>query len=196
MLLVHEKKLAANTRLRLPLASSVLRAGGVIAYPTEAVWGLGCDPFDQDAVVRLLQLKQRDWRKGLIVVASCMEQLAPFLRGLDEKYLAILRSSWPGPNTWLVPNNCVAPVWITGGRDTLAVRVSAHPIVAALCERFGGPIVSTSANPAGKKPAHRQWDVMRYFGNRLDVVVPGALGGAQKPTQIRNVISGDICRLG
>lgn len=194
-MLLPDQLLAANTRFRIPLAINALYTGGIIAYPTEAVWGVGCDPFDGDAVLQLLQIKQRDWRKGVILVAADMAQLQPYLHGLDNNHLQTLRVSWPGPNTWLVPDNGTAPDWITGGRDTLALRVSAHPVVAALCRQFGAPIVSTSANPAGKSPARSLLDVRRYFGNRLDVVVPGALGGLQKPTQIRNVISGEICRM-
>jgi L-threonylcarbamoyladenylate synthase len=190
-----DQHLAANTIFRIPLAVNALRAEGVIAYPTEAVWGVGCDPFCETAVEQLLQMKQRDWRKGVILVAANMEQFEMYLHGMDEKTLQTLRASWPGPNTWLVPNNGAAPDWITGGRDTLALRVTAHPVVTALCKRFGGALVSTSANPAGKSPARSLLDVRRYFGNQLDAVVPGALGGLKNPTQILNVISGEICRI-
>ncbi|HNI38217.1 MAG TPA: Sua5/YciO/YrdC/YwlC family protein, partial [Pseudomonadales bacterium] len=92
-----------------------MRSGGVIAYPTEAVWGLGCDPHHEEAVTQLLALKQRNWRKGVILIAADVAQLAPYLRGLPEEKLAVLHASWPGPNTWLVPNNGAAPAWITGG---------------------------------------------------------------------------------
>lgn len=187
--------LAPNTIVRLPVAVHALRGGGVIACPTEAVWGVSCDPHNEETVQQLLALKQRDWRKGVILVAANITQLAPYLRGLDDDKIATLRDSWPGPNTWLVPDNGAAPHWITGGRPTLAVRVSAHPLVQALCRQFGGPLVSTSANPAGKPPARNIHDVHRYFGNRLDAVVPGALGGLQNPTQIRDVMTGEICRL-
>jgi len=190
-----DQHLAINTLFRIPFAVNALHAEGVIAYPTEAVWGVGCDPFCETAVEQLLQMKQRDWRKGVILVAANIEQFEMYLHGLDEKYVQILHASWPGPNTWLVPNNGAAPDWITGGRDTLALRVTAHPVVAALCEKFGGAIVSTSANPAGKSPARSLFDVRRYFGDQLDAIVPGALGGLKNPTQIRDVISGDICRM-
>ncbi len=188
--------LATNTQFRIPFAVNALRSGGVIAYPTEAVWGLGCDPFNQSAVLDLLQMKQRDWRKGVILVAADIAQLAPYLHGIDDNILQTLYASWPGPNTWLVPDNGAAPDWITGGRDTLAVRVSAHPVVATLCERFGAPIVSTSANPAGKPPARKLFDVQKYFGSHVDTVVPGHLGNLQNPTQIRDAITGEICRVG
>lgn len=182
-------------QFHLQRAVSVLRCGGVIAYPTEAVWGLGCDPHNEEAVTRLLALKQRDWRKGVILIAADVEQLAPYLRGLPEEKRAVLRASWPGPNTWLVPDNGAAPAWITGGRSTLAVRVTAHPLAAALCRQFGGALVSTSANRAGKKPARSLFDVRCGFGDTLDAVLPGTLGGLQKPTQIRDVMTGEICRM-
>jgi L-threonylcarbamoyladenylate synthase len=175
-------------------AVAALRNSGLIAYPTEAVWGLGCDPLDEQAVRRLLALKQRDWRKGVILVAADMAQLAPYLRGLDAEKCAVLRNSWPGPNTWLVPDNGAAPSWITGGHSTLAVRVSAHPVVAALCRAYGGAIVSTSANTAGDLPARSAEDVTRYFGDGVDLIVQGAVGDAKNPTQIRNLMTGEICR--
>lgn len=187
--------LAPNTIIRLPVAVHALRHGGVIAYPTEAVWGVGCDPHDEAAVRRLLALKRRDWRKGVILIAADIAQLEPYLRGLPAEKLATMRATWPGPHTWLVPDNGAAPHWITGGRPTLAVRVSAHPLVQALCRAYGGAIVSTSANPAGKPPARSINDVRRYFGNRLDAVLPGELGGQKNPTQIRDVMTGEICRL-
>ena len=193
MLSVPEKKFPS---FRLQLAVHALHAGGVIAYPTEAVWGVGCDPGNEDATLALLALKQRDWRKGVILVAADIEQFTPLLRGLPAERIATLRASWPGPNTWLVPNNGAAPDWISGGRRTVALRVSAHPLVAALCQQFGGPIVSTSANPAGKRPARTLFDLRNYFGTRLDAILPGNTGGQQNPTQIRDVMTGEICRFG
>ncbi len=178
----------------LARAVRALRDGGVIAYPTEAVWGLGCDPLDEAAVLRLLALKQRNWQKGVILVAADMTQLAPYLHGLADDLLQTLRSSWPGPNTWLIPNNGNAPDWITGGRDTLAVRVSDHPLVSALCSAYGAAIVSTSANPSGKAPARSALAVRRYFHTQLDDILPGNLGTQQKPTRIRHLLTGETVR--
>lgn len=180
---------------RLRHIARVLHAGGVIAYPTEAVWGLGCDPHNEHAVARLLALKQRPVEKGVILIAADVEQLSPYLRGLPEEKLALLRASWPGPNTWLVPDNGAAPAWITGGRGTLAVRVTAHPLAAALCRAFGGAVVSTSANRAGEVPARSLLQVRQYFGDALDAVLPGSLGGLQNPTRIRDAMTGATCRM-
>ena len=135
---------------QLRRAVDVLRRGGVIAYPTEGVWGLGCDPNNTDALQRLLALKQRDPDKGLILIAADIEQLDPLLDQLTPDQRARLAASWPAPLTWVVPVGPQLPVLVSGGRATLALRVSAHPTVAALCRAWGGPLVSTSANPSGR----------------------------------------------
>jgi len=123
---------------RIVRAVDCLRAGGVMAYPTEAVWGLGCNPFSETAVMRLLALKKRRRDMGLIVIAASMAQLEPFLAGISASDRQLLEASWPGPQTWLVPNNGYAPTWVTGGRETLALRVTNHPVAAALCRAYGG----------------------------------------------------------
>ncbi|MCV6606123.1 MAG: L-threonylcarbamoyladenylate synthase [Porticoccaceae bacterium] len=178
----------------LDIAASALRSGGVIAYPTEAVYGLGCDPDNQAACKTILTLKQRDKGMGMILIVSRMEQLEFFLIGLSDKQRATLAASWPGPVTWLIPNNGQAPDWITGGRDTLAVRVSDHPVAAALCDAFGGPLVSTSANPHGQPPAKTVDEAAGYFPEGLAAIVDGPLGQQAKPTEIRDLASGEIIR--
>jgi L-threonylcarbamoyladenylate synthase len=171
-----------------------LRAGGVIACPTEAVWGLSCDPDNQPAVRRLLELKRRPIHKGLILVAASESQLGFLLRGLSTDDRATLSATWPGPATWLIPHRGRVPEWIHGEHGTVAVRVSAHPVVSALCRAWGGPLVSTSANPGGARPARTLFQVRRYFGDALDAVVPGALGDQARPTGIRDLASGQIIR--
>ena len=181
---------------RISQALLALVAGGVVACPTEAVWGLSCDPFDEDAVLRVLELKSRPVEKGLILVAADMNQLGWLLEDLEPAAWAKLELSWPGPTTWLVPHHGAVPRWVSGEFDTVAVRVSAHPSVVSLCRAFGGPLVSTSANPAGASPAREQFQLRRYFGNALDAVVPGVLGGNAKPSTIRDLASDTIIRPG
>lgn len=175
-------------------ATAVFNRSGVVAYPTEAVWGLGCDPFSEPAVERILAMKRRRRGMGLILIAADIQQLHPFLSGLSLKQLAILKETWPGPQTWLIPSNGVAPPWITGGRDTLALRVTDHPVAASLCRAFGGPLVSTSANPHGFPPAKTPLKVNLYFRAQLDYLVPGSLGRHDKPTPIKHLITGQILR--
>jgi L-threonylcarbamoyladenylate synthase len=175
-------------------AARVLLSGGLVAYPTEAVWGLGCDPWNSEAVARLLTLKNRSWRKGLILVAANTGQLQPLLDGLTASQKNKLVASWPGPVTWLVPNNNLFPCWVTGDSPKVAVRVSAHPLVRALCEKFEGPVISTSANPAGRPPARSALKVRCYFGNSVDYILPGSLGAQQTPSEIRDSLTDQIFR--
>jgi L-threonylcarbamoyladenylate synthase len=189
--------LLENTMLPLSLQNAVaaLHSGGVIAYPTEAVWGLGCDPFDALAVDKILRLKQRPLEKGLIVVAADPQQIATLLEGLSVEERQLLAASWPGPHTWLLPDpHQYFPAWIRGSFDTVAVRVSAHPLVRKLCLAYGGPVVSTSANPAALPPARTRLQVLRWFGRNLDCVLPGQLGGLATPSTIRDLRSGQLVR--
>ncbi|MEJ2553738.1 MAG: Sua5/YciO/YrdC/YwlC family protein [Gammaproteobacteria bacterium] len=174
-------------------AAAILHLGGIIAYPTEGVWGLGCDPTDAQAVLRLLMLKHRPWQKGLILIAADYEQLAPFVTATPA-LLKRVRATWPGPVTWLLPARDGTPPWLCGIHRSLAVRVTAHPVAAALCRRFGGALVSTSANLSGRPAARRQLQVRRYFGAGLDYIVPGPLGPQQGATEIRDAISGSVIR--
>lgn len=175
-------------------AARTIRAGGVIAYPTEAVFGLGCDPGDGEAVKRLLELKHRPLEKGLILIASEWNQLARWLQKIPVAWRKRLDYSWPGPVTWLIPAAEDCPHWLTGKHATLAVRVTAHPVVRNLCERVNGAIVSTSANRAGKEPARSVLQVRLQFGQQLDFVLPGQLGKLTQPTEIRDLASGRILR--
>jgi len=181
-----------NPRIRL--LAHTLAEGGVIAYPTESVWGLGCNPYDEPAVMRLLQLKQRPVEKGLILIAANMQQIEPFIAHLDDLQRQKLKNSWPGPVTWLVPNNGLIPAWISGDFPSVALRVTDHPVAAGLCRAFGGPIVSTSCNPAGLPPARDIHQVRRYFGSELDGVSNGATGKRTNPSEIRDLLSGQILR--
>ncbi len=177
-------------------AATVLHAGGIVAYPTEAVWGLGCDPFDQAAVLRLLALKQRSVDKGLIVIASSVEQLKPLIDfdALPTERLTEVLASWPGPHTWVMPAEASAPKWITGSHDGIAVRVTAHQGVIALCNAFDGPLVSTSANPAGAPAPTRLEALDTSLQASLDAIVPGTTGARARPSTIRDALTGASLR--
>ena len=182
------------TSLQIRAACHALRDGGVIAYPTEAVWGLGCDPMNRHAGERLLHLKQRDWRKGLILIAANYTQLLPLIADIPLNQLQPALRTWPGPATWLVPASERVPEWVRGEHQTVAVRVTAHPVAAALCAAYGGAIVSTSANRAGEPPALTVTQLRLRFGDQLDAVLTGPLGGRSQPTTIRDLQSGKILR--
>jgi len=175
-------------------ACRVLRHGGVIAYPTEAVYGLGCDPFDGEVVTRLLELKGRPRHKGLVLIAAELGQVEGMLQGLDEEIRARLAATWPGFVTWVLPARATLPRWLTGRHASLAVRVTAYPPAAALCRAYGGPLVSTSANPSGLRPARNALTVRRYFGGVLDYIVPGSVGGEARPSVILDGRTGAAVR--
>lgn len=170
--------------------------GGVVAYPTEAVWGLGCDPNNAEAIQKLLAIKDRPQHKGLILVAASIEQLEPFLRRLTLEQRHTLEQTWPGPVTWLVPDDEVASPLVRGEHSSVALRVSAHPVVIGLCRAYGGPIVSTSANRSGDPPARDVATVHRYFPKQLAAVAPGAVGESVEPSEIRDLLTGIVLRGG
>ncbi|MCR6653090.1 MAG: Sua5/YciO/YrdC/YwlC family protein [Cellvibrionaceae bacterium] len=173
-------------------AARHIASGGVLAYPTEGVWGLGADPRNQRAVQTILDLKRRPIGKGLILVAAAAEQFEFILRHLEPAQKAVLVATWPGPNTWLVPHNGEVPYWICGDHSTVALRVSAHPVVRALCER-AGPLVSTSANPQGLPPARSSLKARSYFGDQV-MYAPGQVNRNAKPSTIRDLATGALVR--
>ena len=171
-----------------------IASGGVIAYPTETVYGLGCDPFNAHAVLHLIELKERNIDKGLILVASHFEQLEPLLCPLTPATRK--RVARPGklPVIWVLPYPPETPVWLRGKHDSLAVRVSNHPITAALCNHWGGPLVSSSANIHGKRPATSPLAVRRAFNGRLDYILHGKHGSTNRPSKICNGLTGELLR--
>lgn len=177
-------------------AAAAIRAGGIVAYPTEGVWGLGCDPANEEAVERLIALKGRDAGKGLILLAAEEGQLAPWIAPFNPAMANRVRGTWPGPVTWIVPARADCPGRLTGGRATLAVRITAHPPARALCVAAGTALVSTSANPSGHPPLAGAKDLRETFGSALDAILEGPLGGLGGPTEIRDLQTGRILRPG
>ena len=168
-----------------------LKQGGIIAYPTEAVFGLGCDPFNEIAVHKLLALKNRGVKKGLILIVATWEQARLLIQ---EDTLAHLPPSTTQPTTWVFPASKQAPSWICGEHPTIALRVVQHPIAQQLCLDFGGPIVSTSANLEGQTPARTKDKVLAQFPRGIEVIIDGATGGCENPSVIKNALTGKILR--
>ncbi|MFC0139817.1 L-threonylcarbamoyladenylate synthase type 1 TsaC [Erwinia mallotivora] len=179
------------------LCVAQLRKGNVIAYPTEAVFGLGCDPDSESAVMALLALKQRPVEKGLILIAANYQQLQPYLNDelLSEKQKAHMFSCWPGPVTWVVPARSTTPRWLTGSFDSLAVRVSDHPEVRRLCLSVNKPLVSTSANLTTLPPCRTAAEVHQQFGEAFPVLL-AETGGRINPSEIRDALTGKLIRQG
>lgn len=182
--------------LQIRQAVDALQAGGVIAYPTESVFGLGCDPDNPAAVQRILELKQRPVDKGLILIASSFQQLEKYLLPLGDELEQAVFASWPGPHTWVWPVKDGVSRLLCGQYASLAVRVSAHPVVRVLCDTWGRAIVSTSANPLGQTPARNFTEVRQYFDDKLDVIIEAEVGDSLQPTEIRDAVTNKLIRPG
>ncbi len=170
-----------------------IKTGQIIAYPTEAVYGLGCDPLNETAVLNLLALKKRPIDKGLILIASSLSQLEPYLL-LNEEIISTVQATWPGAVTWIIPAQPWVPFWLTGKHCSLAVRVTSHPLARLLCEKNAEPLVSTSANISSKPPATHSWMVSRNLDNNDLFIVPGKVGNLKQTTPIYDVLNNQKIR--
>lgn len=184
------------TLAKLDDAADALRGGDVVAYPTEAVFGLGCDPHNRAALEHIFALKQRPVSQGVLLIAADFAQITHYvdMSRVPAGVLAQARASWPGPFTWVFPRSAEVPEWVAGAHEGIALRVTAHGPAAALCRAFGGALVSTSANPHGEPPARDLATLERYFGERLDGMLDAPLGGAAQPSTIRDALTGAIIR--
>lgn len=180
-------------------AAQCLVRGEVLAYPTEAVWGLGCDPYNEQAFLEILRLKQRPIEKGVILLAGHLSQVEHLLDTLEPPQRQQVIEQWSQraaterATTWLLPADEHIPVWIRGQHPKVAVRVTTHPLCTALCHAFNGFIVSTSANPAGQAPARSLQDACQYFGHTLNYL-NGDLGLSQQPSRIIDALTGEVIR--
>ncbi|MEO7149753.1 MAG: L-threonylcarbamoyladenylate synthase [Rhodanobacteraceae bacterium] len=185
---------ASIQRREIESAANLLRAGGVLAYPTEAVFGLGCDPDNRAAFERLFEIKQRPPEQGVLLIAADFEQIAEWIGDAPTEALDRARATWPGPYTWVFPRSPRVPDWIAGSHPGIALRVTAHPPAAALCVAFGGAIVSTSANRHGQAPARNAEEIAAMFGDQLVAVLDGPTGGLEKPTPLADALTGAMIR--
>jgi L-threonylcarbamoyladenylate synthase len=170
-----------------------LRRGGLIAYPTESCYGLGCDPRNAHALEKLVALKGRNAAKGLLLIADRFKHLTPFVRPLAPADRDRLARTWPGPVTWVVPASHACPALLTGGRPTVAVRVTAHAGAARLCRTLDTALVSTSANKSGRKPAKTAAECRRIFGSRVRVL-DGRIGARKRPSTLIDLATGKLLR--
>lgn len=171
-----------------------LHAGHVIAYPTEGVFGFGCDPTCEAAVMRLLALKNRSVTQGLILIAADFAAIEPWVEALPEARQQAVMATWPGPVTWIFPASRAAPAWIRGQHPSIAVRITAHPGARQLCELWGSALVSTSANRHGQPPLREYAEVYATFNYSIDYILPGSIGTLQGPTTIRDALTGNVLR--
>lgn len=182
------------SHLQIREAARALRAGGVIAYPTETVYGLGCQPLDQAAVERILELKKRPVEKGLILIGASLEQLLPYIEVGSTEQLQTLARPGERPTTWICPMAADVPRWLHGRHHSIAVRITTSPLARQLCNLSGGALVSTSANPSGLAPARSLLAIRRYFGGGLDYALGGHCDPRARPSRIIDLVSGRVVR--
>ena len=178
-------------KLSIAKAADVLLGGGVIAYPTEGVFGLGCLPDDEDAILQLLRIKRRDPRKGLILIAADASQLDDWI---EPDGSALPEADVSQPITWIAPAKSHVSPLVRGQHAGLAVRLTTNATAAAICDAVASPIVSTSANIAGRPVARNRFVLRRQFGAIADFIVPGDCGPATGPSEIRDLATGTIIR--
>lgn len=173
----------------------MLKDSHVIAYPTESMFGLGCDPNSKIAVEKLLSLKKRNIKKGFILVASSFNQIKSYINedNLSDEQKQTMFLHWPGPFTFVVPAKPEVPYWLTGKFNTIAVRISAHDEIIKLCNAFGGALISTSANFSKMNPCFTTQDIFKYFGNHFPLLY-GKIGTEKHPSKIINIINGNLIR--
>jgi L-threonylcarbamoyladenylate synthase len=193
---INNRYIPVNNLTAISNAVAALHNQQVIAYPTEAVFGLGCDPMNETAVLRLLTIKQRPIEKGLILIAANLAQLEHYvdLSKLTVQQIERINQTWPGPATWVMPAKAQVPKWLTGQFDSIAVRISAHPTVQRLCLAFGGPITSTSANLTGLTPCVTTAEVTQQLAPLLGAIVDETVGELAQPTTITDAVTGRIYR--
>lgn len=177
-------------------AIEIYKNGGILAYPTEAVFGIGCDPDNEQALERLLTVKNRSANKGLILLAGEYSQLVPYIDEslISEDMRAIMLSKWPDGITQIVPKNKNISPLLSGKFNTIAIRVTSQADVVALCKELNKPVVSTSANLSGQEPAKTWQTLSSELIERVDFVIKGATLGHEKPSQIIYALTGEVVR--
>ncbi|MCY4312188.1 MAG: Sua5/YciO/YrdC/YwlC family protein [Gammaproteobacteria bacterium] len=174
--------------------AEIVRHGGVIAYPTEGCYGLGCNPMDAQAVMRILSIKRRHFSKGLILISDHVKRFEWYFTRLPTATRDQILASWPGPVTWLLPARKNVPRLVRGNHQSIALRVSGHPVVRMLCQQANMAIVSTSANRSSQLPHRLQKTVLNEFRDDVDGVVKGRIGRCRTPSVIRNGLDGGTIR--
>ena len=174
--------------------SAYLKKGGLLAYPTESCYGLGCIPTSVRAVRRLVRLKKRPQHKGMIVIGANLKQLKTQIDVPSNEIEMLLEREWPAPKTFLLPaKKNVLSVLRGSKRNKLAVRVPAHEAARYLCKALNTPLVSTSCNRAGKRPCKTEREVRRQFGRDVRII-RGLIGKQKQPSQIIDALSGKRLR--
>jgi L-threonylcarbamoyladenylate synthase len=175
--------------------SKAVENGAVIAYPTDTIWGFGCHPRLASSVIKILDIKQRPVTKGLILLSSQLEYCAPYIDpNLLSEQTDLIKPGDKKPTTWLVPAAESCPIWLRGRFPTIALRITSHPFIDAICDQMKSPLVSTSANRHRRSTVRSALQARRQFGEELDFVVTGFNTGTNRASEIKLLVSGEVVR--
>ena len=184
--------MSKNESKYIEKASKIILNGGVIAYPTEGVFGLGCLPNNYEAVYRILKIKKRDINNGLIVIASKLEQLNGWTDLTSSEVNRIKNES--EIVTWIVKKTNLVPAWVSGEHNSIAIRLTRHPTASAICNASGSALISTSANISGEGPTNNQKELRKQFCDIVDYIVPGECDMKVGSSMIKIIETGKIIR--
>lgn len=173
--------------------SKAVLQGAVFGYPTDTIWGFGCHPLIDSSVMRILKIKNRSPDKGLILLSSQLDYCLPYLDAAAD-LLETIRLPAEQPTTWIVDASEDCPVWLRGKHPGIAIRITDHPFVVALCQRIESPLVSTSANRAGASAVRNLLQLRRQFGSQLDYLVSGYEVGKGAASKIKFLADGNTLR--
>jgi len=174
--------------------SDAIVKGKIIAYPTESVFGIGCDPENEQSINKIIEIKNRGKQKGLIIIADEVKKLSKFIHK-DYLDLFIKKSDIESkPTTWIVPSSKHVLNLVKGEDSSVALRITQHPIASRICKYSNKAIISTSANISSKTPAKNSNEILMQFGEEIDIIVDGRVGDSIKPTQIVDLITNKVIR--
>lgn len=179
----------------LPLirrAAAVIRRGGVVAIPTETLYGLAVDPSNAEAVARVFALKGRPDGKPLPLVAANLAQVEVICGPLTNQLRLVAARAWPGPLTLVLPALPGLADAVTAGTGCVGIRVPSHPVTQALCEAVGGPLTATSANRSGDPATHLPAVVARTFGTALDLLLDAGPTPGGAPSTVVSSVDGVV----
>ncbi len=168
------------------LAEAVLR-GGVVAFPTDTLYGLHCSLFDVSAVEMIARLKRRDRSLAVISLIPETDQAYGLAGEVSEVAARLMTRHWPGPLSLIFRAAPIVPPRVRGAGGTVALRYPRDPLCMRILQRIGGPVVSSSANISGQRPAETAEEVVRIFGNQLDLVVDGGPRHGETPSTLVDV---------
>jgi L-threonylcarbamoyladenylate synthase len=171
-------------------ASEIIKNGGNAIYPTEGIYGIGCDPFNKSSVENIFDIKGRDLTKNFIILASNIKYLKRIIDNNLFKNKALIDGSF---TTWVVPTNKDCPLWLSANKS-IAIRITNHPVVDELCENIGGPVISTSANCSNQKYTDNITAIENIFDGKIDCIVKGQLGNEKKSSMIKDILTNKILR--